>query len=1106
MVTYREYDDFYFMSLGNGLMLDAKPMGSNARFANHSCDPNCVLQKWNVMGETRLVIVAAKPICRGEEINYNYNYYNDDLGDIPRQMCLCGSNNCSGTIGGRKVDPIEIIWMEKANMILNGGRRYTIDAAEQHLNTWMSMREEDDSESTTLPCNKVSKYLSMRSHSYQQSESINFSEIAERTATIEPLEYKRLHSAVENAKAWKIGAGRYLNHEKGKYHRTIKAKVFKDLLDKAPLCLKLEEYIDIENRLKACDKMDRLWRHWIKAGDGNGTLNNLTCDGNDMGSISIASKEKPKAVPVHSPTYVENTELSKEYDGKRRSRIHEMQSTVKCHSSKDFSLSSSPIIMKPKPPRRFTWNEWIINIKEMKSFSPIYCSAALSILQMYQEGCSWTNTHLCPYFFHGFQVMQKALMSVNKCDNRRAGMNLGHWTKSLWPIVRDLGTMYKVSIQPDFFILCDLLEYNLQIYMIRDELLSDPLNIHRHNRYVESISIGEDARIFGERNENANKIADGGEFNKQQNKPERTSKNNGVTDLNCETRVQMMMNNQSQTPQNEESRDKDRKLFCFCWFPEHSSECTTLVQCDDCKEWYHLACINLVSINSGSKRNVCSTLKCPVCRIDDREINPFLFPVLSEWNVNISKHVFSINCTQDNIMTQDIQLPYNMKDGRWSTRVKVHMSSVPYMSPEVFERVVVEGQEHLPFVNPPPILLLNLATKFISEWELRAKSKIENYILSYGRGRNIYEKIEKRKSYFIIFLRLYYHLRVVGVRPQRVDVLRRIIWDLSFDALFKVTIIGKIEILAVPHSYADICKIVEAGKAFYDSCGYYSGLSSHRLSALIRLQNTHECFMHNAAKVRSRPVDDDFSGWEFECIKLIRDWEQEAEGRIKLVEEDLYIRLKSIWAIHTFKKSKVFSNKRACTNARVSEPVIGSEQVDLVECGKEKSMGDLLTERWCWCMSADDGMPMVCCDSCDYWYHASCINYTIPKRKPRNKNMETRKEKKMDRTTTDYNFEDQTISRREVKAVEVNGGEYVGKEIDPGIVRTQHSSRTGRRIKSVVPVSYRGISNIDVDSKSKKREKQYKEVPPSIADDEMGRYICSICREVNDQKIAEIVF
>jgi len=38
------HDDFYFASLGGGLMLDAKAMGSVARFANHSCDPNCELQ------------------------------------------------------------------------------------------------------------------------------------------------------------------------------------------------------------------------------------------------------------------------------------------------------------------------------------------------------------------------------------------------------------------------------------------------------------------------------------------------------------------------------------------------------------------------------------------------------------------------------------------------------------------------------------------------------------------------------------------------------------------------------------------------------------------------------------------------------------------------------------------------------------------------------------------------------------------------------------------------------------------------------------------------------------------------------------------------------
>jgi [histone H3]-lysine4 N-trimethyltransferase ASH1L len=46
-----EHEDFYFASLGGGLMLDAKRMGSVARFANHSCAPNCDLQKWSVLGK-----------------------------------------------------------------------------------------------------------------------------------------------------------------------------------------------------------------------------------------------------------------------------------------------------------------------------------------------------------------------------------------------------------------------------------------------------------------------------------------------------------------------------------------------------------------------------------------------------------------------------------------------------------------------------------------------------------------------------------------------------------------------------------------------------------------------------------------------------------------------------------------------------------------------------------------------------------------------------------------------------------------------------------------------------------------------------------------------
>lgn len=50
ITTYGRTEDFYFAELENGLVLDAKGHGSVARFANHSCNPSCVLQKWIVQG------------------------------------------------------------------------------------------------------------------------------------------------------------------------------------------------------------------------------------------------------------------------------------------------------------------------------------------------------------------------------------------------------------------------------------------------------------------------------------------------------------------------------------------------------------------------------------------------------------------------------------------------------------------------------------------------------------------------------------------------------------------------------------------------------------------------------------------------------------------------------------------------------------------------------------------------------------------------------------------------------------------------------------------------------------------------------------------------
>ena len=82
--------DFYFASLDGNLVLDAGPMGSEARFANHSCSPNCQLQKWSVQGETRVVLAAMRDLEPGEELTYNYQA--DTLGGfVDRQRCQCGA-------------------------------------------------------------------------------------------------------------------------------------------------------------------------------------------------------------------------------------------------------------------------------------------------------------------------------------------------------------------------------------------------------------------------------------------------------------------------------------------------------------------------------------------------------------------------------------------------------------------------------------------------------------------------------------------------------------------------------------------------------------------------------------------------------------------------------------------------------------------------------------------------------------------------------------------------------------------------------------------------------------------------------------------------------
>ena len=98
-----QYDDegikhFYFMSLSKGEFVDATKKGNLGRFCNHSCNPNCYVDKWVVDDKLRMGIFAERKIKAGEELVFNYNV--DRYGANP-QPCYCGEPNCTGFIGGK---------------------------------------------------------------------------------------------------------------------------------------------------------------------------------------------------------------------------------------------------------------------------------------------------------------------------------------------------------------------------------------------------------------------------------------------------------------------------------------------------------------------------------------------------------------------------------------------------------------------------------------------------------------------------------------------------------------------------------------------------------------------------------------------------------------------------------------------------------------------------------------------------------------------------------------------------------------------------------------------------------------------------------------------
>ncbi|XP_047739187.1 uncharacterized protein LOC108666567 [Hyalella azteca] len=60
--TYANDTHHYCLNLDRGLVIDGHRMGGDCRFVNHSCEPNCEMQKWGVNGQYRMALYALQDI------------------------------------------------------------------------------------------------------------------------------------------------------------------------------------------------------------------------------------------------------------------------------------------------------------------------------------------------------------------------------------------------------------------------------------------------------------------------------------------------------------------------------------------------------------------------------------------------------------------------------------------------------------------------------------------------------------------------------------------------------------------------------------------------------------------------------------------------------------------------------------------------------------------------------------------------------------------------------------------------------------------------------------------------------------------------------------
>ena len=91
----------FLFAIDDDVVIDASVDGNDARFINHSCDPNCDA----VVDDGRIWIETIRDVAVGEELAYDYAFVLEERHSPSakrRYPCNCGAATCRGTLLAKK--------------------------------------------------------------------------------------------------------------------------------------------------------------------------------------------------------------------------------------------------------------------------------------------------------------------------------------------------------------------------------------------------------------------------------------------------------------------------------------------------------------------------------------------------------------------------------------------------------------------------------------------------------------------------------------------------------------------------------------------------------------------------------------------------------------------------------------------------------------------------------------------------------------------------------------------------------------------------------------------------------------------------------------------